>query len=246
MGKNPVKKAIFIQARLSSTRLPSKLFFELQGKSILKHIIDRVNLIKNSVDYIVLVVPENEEQLIREHIKDYADVIIFGGDKENVLKRFYDANQKIQADVIIRLTGDNPLVDIFHLKKALIKHIKFNSDYTVYQKLPLGTGFEILSSRALNEAAKNATTDYQLEHVTPYIRENRDKFNIFELKTYKFYQHPEYRLTIDEENDYKLMQIIYNNLYNGKPIHLRKVLKFLQENPKILNINREVKQVKVP
>lgn len=244
--KKRLKTAVYIQARYSSTRLPQKLFFPLEKKSVLCHIIERVRLIKKLINYIVVVVPDEEKEVIREHLKDCPDVIVYGGDKENVLKRFYDANRKIQADVIIRVTADNPLVDMLHMRKALLKHIKQQADYTIYKYLPLGCGFEILSKNALERSFKNADKEYQKEHVTPYIRENRQMFKILELIPYKFYRHPEYRLTIDEESDYRLISIIYKQLYKGKPINLREVLKFLEENPELLKINENVKQVVVP
>ncbi len=246
MPKKNLKIAVFIQARYNSTRLPGKLFLPLSGKSTLIHIIERVLMLKKFINYIVVLVPKEEKELIRSHIKNYSNVIISGGDKENVLKRFYDANKKIQSDIIIRLTADNPLVDTLHLKKALVKHIKLQSDYTIYKYLPLGCGFEIISKNALEKCFKNAKDSYQLEHVTPYIRENRNEFRIFELVPYKFYRHPDYRLTIDEEPDYQLMKIIFQNLYKGKPLRLRKVIKFLNEHPELLKINKEVKQVIVP
>jgi len=244
--KKRLKTAVYIQARYSSSRLPKKLFLPLAGKSVLQHIIERTRLIKKLINYIVVVVPDEEKEVIREHLKDSPDVIVYGGDKENVLKRFYDANKKIQADIIIRLTADNPLVDTLHLRKALLRHIKQQADYTIYKYLPLGCGFEILSKYALERCFKNANKVYQKEHVTPYIRENKQEFKILELVPYKFYRRPEYRLTIDEEPDYKLIEIIYKHLYKGKPINLREVLKFLEAKPELLKINKDVKQVIVP
>ncbi len=240
------KTAVFLQVRLNSDRLKEKAFLPLQSKSILQHIIDRLLLAKKLIDYIVVVCPEEDKIKIQKHLKSYSDIIIFGGETDNVLKRYYDANKLIEADIIIRATGDNPLVDIPHLIKALNFHIKIKNDYTIFKNLPLGTGIEVISSYALTETFKNADKKYQLEHVTPYIRENKERFKTIFLEPEKFFQRPDLRLTVDEENDYKLMDIIYHNLYKNKPIPLKEVLLFLDKNQKLLSINKDVKQIKVP
>ncbi|MBN1899643.1 MAG: hypothetical protein JW827_12780 [Spirochaetes bacterium] len=246
MNQKDPKTAVFIQARYSSTRFRGKLFLDLGGRSILQHIIERVRLLGKTADYTSVLVPRNEVETIRDHLKKYPQVIIFGGEPDNVLKRFYDANVKMQANIIIRLTADNPLVDIFHLNKALKKHKKNKNDYTVYDDLPLGCGFEIISHQALLKCYQKAEKSYQFEHVTPYIREHKGQFRIMRLRPYPFYRHPEYRLTIDEEPDYQLMKIIFKELFTGKPIKVRNVIKYLNNNPQIVEINKHITQVQVP
>jgi len=236
------KIAIFMQARVASSRLPGKIFFNLCEKSILMHIIERIEKIKKIYDYLVVLVPENELKEFQSHLKNYPEVIIFPGDPKNVLKRFHDANKKIKADVIVRLCGDNPLVDIEHLKKGILLHMKNNADYTYYDKLALGTGVEILNKEALNLCIKKSTEAYHFEHVTPYIKENPDLFHIQVLNAKGVYNHPEIRLTVDEEDDFRLIEIIYKKLYKGKPVTIKNVMKFLFQNPKYLEINNHVKQ----
>lgn len=237
--------AVFLQARIFSKRLPGKIFHNLCEKSVLKHIIERIEKLKRSYNYLVVLVPQEEIEKFQAHLKKYPEVIIFPGDAENVLKRFYDANKKIDADIIVRATGDNPLIDIQHLKRGLGFHAKNNVDYTYYDNLPLGTGFEIFNKEVLETCYKNSKQSYQFEHVTPYIREYPELFKIKALKVRGTYNHPEFRLTLDEEADFKLMNIIYNKLYKGKPLLIRQVIRFLQQNPKYLKINEHVKQKKV-
>ncbi len=234
--------AVFLQARINSTRLPGKIFYNLCEKSILKHIIERIVKLKKYYNYLVVLVPVNDLERMQTHLKKYPEVIIFPGDPENVLKRFYNANKKINAHIIVRICGDNPLVDIFHLKKGLLSHIRNNADYTYYNNLPLGTGFEIMNQGTLNMCYKKSSESYHFEHVTPYIRENTDLFNIQVLTVRGIYNHPEIRLTVDEKDDFNLIEIIYNNLYKGKPLLLRQVLKFLLQNPKYLKINAHIQQ----
>ncbi len=238
------KIAVFIQARINSARLPGKIFFNLCEKSILIHIIERIRKLEKYYNYLVALVPVDELEKIQTHLKKYPEIIIFPGDPENVLKRFHDANKKINADIIIRATGDNPLIDISHLKKALLYHIRNNSDYTYYNNLPLGTGTEILTRETLEMCYKKSSESYHFEHVTPYIRENGDLFNIHVLTAKGIYNNPEIRLTVDEKKDFNLMETIYNNLYKGKPISVRQVLKFLIQNPQYLKINAYIKQKK--
>lgn len=239
---NNINISIFLQARIDSTRLPGKIFFNLCEKSILKHMIERIKKLKKYYNYLVILVPYNDTEKIQSHLQEYPEVIVFPGDPQNVLKRFYDANKKINANIIIRITGDDPLIDIFHLKKALFFHVRNNADYSYYNNLPLGTGFEIINHKTLNLTYKKSFESYHFEHVTPYIRENPDLFNIQVLKAKGIYNNPDLRLTVDEKDDFKLMEIIYNKFYKGKPIILRHVLKFLAQNPEYQKINAHIKQ----
>ncbi len=234
--------SIFLQARIFSSRLQGKIFYNLCEKSILKHIIERVEKLKRYYKYLVVLVPSSDAEKIQAHLKDYPEIIIFPGDPDNVLKRFYDANKKINSNIVVRLTADNPLVDILHLKKGLIFHVKNNPDYSYYKNLPLGAGFEIINRDTLNICYKKSVESYHFEHVTPYIRENPDLFNIQVLKTRGIYNNPDLRLTVDEEDDFKFMEIIFKKLYKGKPVFIRQVLKFLIQNPEYLKINAHIKQ----
>ncbi len=235
----------FLQARTKSTRLPNKLLLPLKGKSILIHIIERLKVLQKYYNYLVVLVPQDEFEKIQNHLQIYPDVIIFPGEPENVLKRFYDANKKVKADIIVRVTGDNPLIDTYHLKKGLINHLRKNSDYTIYKNLPLGTGFEIFNKDILSRCYKDAKTPAQKEHVTLYIRENKEKFKILELTAKGIFNHPHLRLTVDEESDYELMEKVYNELYQDKPLPLDQVIRFLEEHPDYLKINAQVKQKQV-
>lgn len=237
-----VNISIFLQARINSTRLPGKIFFNLCEKSILKHIIERLEKLKKYYNYLVILVPLDDAEKMQSHLKEYPGVIIFPGDEENVLKRFYDANKKINADVIIRVTGDNPLIDTLHLKKGILLHLKNKADYSYYKNLPVGTGFEILNRETLNLIYKKSVKSHQFEHVTPYIRENINLFNVRVLKARGIYNNPDLRLTVDEKDDFKLIEIIFNKLYKGKPLLLRQVLRFLLQKPEYLKINTHVKQ----
>ena len=176
--------AFFLQARLGSSRLPGKLFLPLTNESILIHIIKRLESIKKFYDYLVVLVPYEDFDQVQNHLKEFPEVIVFAGEAENVLKRFYDANKKIKADIIVRLTGDNPLIDLIHLKKALLAHIKKEAEYTIYNNLPIGTCFEIFNNYLLKICFQHAKEPYQLEHVTPYIRDNKNLFKILELNEY--------------------------------------------------------------
>ena len=234
--------SIFLQARSKSTRLPDKIFMNLNGKSMLKHIVERIEKLKKSYKYFAVLVPHDDLEKIQIHLKNYPEVIIFPGDPENVLKRYYDAAEKIDTNIIVRITGDNPLISIFHLKKALISHVKNNADYTCYDNLPLGTGFEIINRQALELCYKKSSQSYHFEHVTPYIKENPDLFNILKLKAKGIYNHPILRLTVDEPEDFKLMEIIYKQLYKGKPVLTRHALKFISQNTEYLKINAHIQQ----
>ncbi len=234
--------AIFLQARIKASRLPGKIFKEMSGKSMLIHIVERVQQLKKYYNNFVVVVPKEDASKIRAHLFDYPDVGVFPGSMENVLDRFYQANKKYRADYIVRLTADNPLVSIKLLKKGLIKHIKSGADYSYEKDFPLGTGYEIINKKALNICHVNSKTKLEKEHVTPYMRQPGNLFKIYEYQAKGIYKNPDIRLTVDTESDYNLMLTIYFVLYNGKPIPLKKVLKEWFKRPVWQTFNTRVKQ----
>jgi spore coat polysaccharide biosynthesis protein SpsF len=222
--------ALILQARIDSTRLPVKIFLELNNKSILKHIIDRV---KQSKYIRNIIVATNEFSFFRisDHLKDY-DCKIFCGSNENVLNRYYSCAKQYNSKIIIRACGDNPLVDIEYLDKAIEYHINNNGDLTHYLHLPLGTGVEVINFNILETINKLAKNKYDQEHVTPFLYKHRCSFCILEPQCEPKYFYPEISVTIDTQDDYEKVKMIYD-YYKKNDINLEDIINYYRNKNEI-------------
>lgn len=148
-----------IQARLTSTRLPRKILYKIDGKRIIDHVVDNVS--KSRVDEIVVASPHP--------IPGLKDVKNFIGDEKNVLERYYKCACEYEADTIVRITADCPLIDPLVINMALEYKDASGLDYVCFAPVD-GMDVEVFTFRMLEKAYKEATEDYDKEHVTPYIR----------------------------------------------------------------------------
>jgi len=245
---NP-KIGILIQARINSNRLPGKVLLPLpnaSGKILLDQIVQRALAVKQKPEVIIATSTRAENNVLADVAKRN-QVLLFRGDEEDVLSRFYQAANSFGLDIIIRLTADNPFIDPFILSQTLQDHIVQEADYTYTTGLPIGTNIEIVSFSALKKCYEEAKLLEQREHVTIYIRQNPDKFKILPINLENsLYGLPNWRLTVDNETDYALACVLYLILGTGTAIFsLPEVAQLLHTNPALLLINKNNYQKKV-
>jgi spore coat polysaccharide biosynthesis protein SpsF len=207
-----MESAIIIQARINSQRLPKKILIKVGERPLIEHLLRNLSLIKLPI---ILAVPENTNDYV-SYLKNKYNIEIFTGDEKNVLKRYYGAAVKYNIKNIIRVTGDNPFTSITCLKKILSDHINLDNDLSHYLDLPWGSGAEVISFNALEVSCKNVSDPFEKEHITQYIYRNRSNFKVYEPKAEGIYKNANIRLTVDNEEDLKRFQKIYNNVKPGE------------------------------
>ena len=230
-----------IQARMQSKRLPGKSMLELGGKPLLYHVIERTQMIEG-VDTVVAAVPLEEENTPLTDLAQTMDAKIFTGSMKNVLERFYFAIQRYGGDYIIRVTADNPFVDIDYASMVLDIAIESCSDLCALSNLPIGTAVEVIKREALEKSFQYADKPYHREHVTSYIKEHPEQFKIERPSANIDNTIENLRLTVDTPEDYKLAKLLYDNLYNEEPFPLSDIIDFVNENPALVYINNGIKQ----
>ena len=235
-----VKKILaVVQARIGSTRLPGKVLAKIQGVSLLEHILQRVSRSIKIDNIIVATSDKKEEKPIIDLCKKL-NVNIYQGSSKNVLSRFYEASKKYGGDVIVRITADDPFKDPKIIDK-IIRHYFSDSSFdyvsnTIKPTFPLGMDVEVFSFKALEIAYKNATSEYDKEHVTPYIYNGNNNFKISNFRHEKQLSH--LRWTIDKKNDLLMAREVYRKLYNqNKIFYMEDILQLLETYPNIANIN---------
>jgi len=235
------KVTAIIQVRMQSKRLPGKAMLNLCGKPILAHVIERTKLIEG-VDSIVVATCTGEKNLPIIELAHSMNVDTFIGSMENVLERYYLAVQQFGGNHIVRITGDNPFIDVDYASMTLSIALESGADLCALTNLPLGTAVEVIKRESLEEVYKMSEKPYHLEHVTTLLKEHPELFTIERHEVDFNNPYDKLRLTVDTIEDYQVASILYKNLYNGKPFPIIDVIHFLKQNPKVVLINNNINQ----
>ena len=244
-----MKTVAIVQARMASTRLPGKVLRELAGKPMLEHVIHRVKSSK-MIDEIVIATSRNEKDERIVELAKRLNVGWFVGSEEDVLDRYMKAAEQVAADIIVRITADCPLIDPHTIDRIVKRHLKLNVDYTRTlidqnnsKSFPRGLDTEVFSINVLRKVHKLAKKPREREHVTAFIYEHPKMFKIEIIEAEESLQRPKYRLCVDVEEDLRLITEIYHQLYvSGGIIDIKDVVKLLDNNPNLQEINAHVKQ----
>lgn len=198
--------AVFLQARLGSTRLPRKALFPLKGDTVVGHAMN--NLRKIQADEYWLLTDKDSYAELHPIAAEHSFRCL-AGSRNDVLERFAVAAKQIAPELIVRATGDNPLVS-YELANLLLADPRAReSAYSGYIGPPIGVGVEVISVPALLEAHQSATSSYDREHVAPYLYSNPEHFAVYLPKAPDEYCFPEARVTLDTLSDYRRLEQIY-------------------------------------
>ena len=240
-----LKVVAIIQARMGSTRLPGKVMKEILSKPVILWDLDRVSLSK-LIDNIVVAIPYGKENdVIVDTIKEYNDKIITTrGSEDDVLDRYYQAAVKTNADVVVRITSDCPLIDPVVIDNIIEQFLNNYCDYcsnSLTRTYPRGLDTEVFSFKALEDAWNEAKKDYEREHVTPYIIENPDKFKLLNVANDIDLSH--LRWTLDTGEDFEFINTVYKKIIPKKKLFLMDdVLELLNKEPELIEINSHIEQ----
>lgn len=228
---------------MGSERMPGKVLKELAGIPSLVHIFNILRASKKLDGFAVVTTVLSEDDIIEKIcIKESVNVI--RGSVHDVLDRFRIACLRMKPQRIIRVTGDDPLMDPEIIDKVINEHCEGDYDYTsnmIERTYPRGMDTEVIEYKALEESWRATSDRDDCEHVTLYIRRHP---GLFKINNVKNENNPtdDLRLCLDTKEDYELISEIYKNLYRGEPIKLGNVLRFLDENPQLRKINSNIKQ----
>jgi spore coat polysaccharide biosynthesis protein SpsF len=198
-----IKVCFIIQARMNSTRLPGKVLMPIpitNGKPIIQWIVDELKKLKLSCKIIVASSTNYENDALENYCKENS-INFFRGDENDVLSRFIKIAKMENPDVVVRLTGDNPIIDISLLQNVITHHVVNQNDYTTTEWLPIGMNMEVVSPAALISLENVETTYSEKEHVTLYFK-NNDFFKKQVIKLVEDIEYSKLRLTIDYLSDY--------------------------------------------
>lgn len=237
-----MKVVAILQARCSSRRLPNKVLLPILGKPMLQRQIERT-LHSKLINELVVATSNQSSDTALVQLCEAINISCFAGDLDNVLDRFYQAALQANADVVVRLTGDCPLCDAAIIDSVIAQHISGNNDYTSNvdpETFPDGLDVEVMSFNALQNAWLNAESKTDLEHVTPYIR---NQTRLIKGAVVSDIDYSDHRWTVDEPQDFEFVTKIYSILgAEEQYFDANAIYKLLLAQPALQEINTGIQR----
>ena len=236
-----MKSAIFITARMKSTRLPRKLLLDIKGKSVIEHLIERLKLAKLP-ELIVLCTSTNPDDDVLVDVAKRKGIEYFRGSENDVLDRFLHAALKFKLDFIVVTWGDELFCDPEYVDKTIKLYGKTNADFIKCEELPLGTFSYGVKVDALKKVVE--IKDEEDTEIWGGYFEETELFKVEILKVEdENLKHPEIRMTLDYPQDYEFMKEIFDRLYlPDRVFTLREVIHLLKKHPELTKINRDMQR----
>jgi spore coat polysaccharide biosynthesis protein SpsF len=233
-----------IQARMGSSRLPGKVLQDVHGKPLLIREAIRVRRAQSLGQVIVATTVDPEDDPIVEACR-LQGLPCFRGDPLDVLDRYYQAAQLFRAEVIVRLTGDCPLIDPREIDRTVWAFFAAGVDFAANRlpppwkrTTPIGMDTEVVTIDALARAWREAEARYAREHVMPYMYEQAGRFDTLLVD-----HSPDlggYRLTVDTPEDLALIREIFDHFDGTDEFSLMEIMALLNERPELLALNAQV------
>jgi spore coat polysaccharide biosynthesis protein SpsF (cytidylyltransferase family) len=228
-----------VQARMGSSRLPGKIIRELGDRPVFLWVYDRLQR-SNLIDKVLFATTEQKKDDVFCEILEKNQINFIRGSEQDVLGRYYLAATKSSADIIVRVTCDCPFIDPELIDEGLRMHGYNDINYTsnvVPPTFPDGFDFEIFSREILDNAHLNAKSDYEREHVTPWIIEHTVEAQNT-IKINDNISHVNKRVTLDNEDDFLLLKILVEKYGVNIDTGLQDIIYILDRYPELIQINQ--------
>ena len=234
---------IFVQARMSSSRLPGKVAEDIYGKPMLLRQLERLRKANDKIDVVCVTSVDIRDDAIYE-ICTQADFLCFRGSLDNVLDRYISAATLNNVETIIRVGGDDPLVDAHQIEGLITQYEDKEADFLFTSHRngwPMGSAVELISVAALQDIARQTTDALYLEHIIPWFHHNENDFRCVPVNSPSHLRRPDYYFTVDYPEDLLMVKQIFKNLLVlGDYFRFQDVIEFCDKNPEILSINEHL------
>jgi spore coat polysaccharide biosynthesis protein SpsF (cytidylyltransferase family) len=234
-----------IQARMGSTRLPGKMLLSLGGKLVIEHVFNRARTAKKLNQVVLATTVSPADDLLADWAEKNS-IPYFRGSESHVLERYYECAKLFEADVIVRLTGDCPLLDPQVIDDVVDAYLSGDGKYEYVSNIhpptfPDGLDTEVFSFSALEKAWQEATLLSEREHVTPYIWKHPEIFpasNVSCTVDGKSINLSEERWTLDTPSDFNFLNAVVKHLESSEgKLDFFSIFNLINANPKWREIN---------
>lgn len=237
-----MKIVAIVQARMGSSRFPEKVMQRICGVPMIELLLKRLSVSKK-IDQIILATSTADNNIpLINHVKNL-NYEVFTGSENDVLHRFLHTAEQAKADIIIRITGDCPLVDS-NLVDLLLDQFLSSTECDYLSNVspptfPDGLDVEIFTFAALKKSQEEADDAFSKEHVTPYIKSSGK----FQLKNFEYEQDlSDRRWTVDEPLDLKVIESIFEYYHPNIFFGWQEVVTLQNEHPNIFVSNAHIKR----
>jgi len=241
-----MKIVAIIQARMGSSRLPNKVMMPISETPILGWMIERVSACSEIDEIVIATTTSRQDDLIANFFQG-SGCSIFRGSEHDVLDRYYRAAKKFNADLIVRITGDCPLLDPRILKEMIEYFLSERPDFLsnsepLPSSWPDGMDISIITIEALTKAWLSSRKPSEREHVTFYFWNNPNQFKCRRIEHIPDLSN--YRITLDYEEDFELIKRVIENFgakdsEKLKNISMDQIINFIKDDPGLYKINHK-------
>jgi len=232
-----------IEARMTSTRLPGKVLLPAMGRPMLHHLVSRLRAVP-SIDDIVLATTTNATGDPLLAFAQAEDLTVYRGSEQDVMARVIGAADLVNADVVVQITGDCPIIDPDLVEQTIRMFFHHHVDYvsnSLVRSYPDGMDTQVFPLEALKRSAQMTNDPLDREHVSRHMCRNPEIFSRVHLIAPPSLHWPDLGLTLDEVADYLLLKKIIETLGPANPLFgCHDTIQLLKENPDWVEINRAV------
>ena len=245
---------------MSSSRLPGKVLLDIAGEPMLARVVARTSRAASVEQVLVATTTDASDEPVAAYCHSMG-IPYIRGSLQDVLDRYYQAASQTEADVIVRITGDCPVIDPGLVDDCVNALLEGSYDFTCNRlpppftrTYPIGLDTEVCTFGALEKAWNEATETFHREHVMPYLYEGVELSAISDdvsagvsqrgFKIAQLHHDPDYgqmRWTVDTPEDLEFMRQIYSRLDGRNDFPWQEVLDLVQREPELTAINSNVR-----
>lgn len=234
-----MKVVAIVQARMGSTRLPNKVMKQINGVPMIELLLERLSKSKR-IDRIVLATSVDHRNIsLVDHVRNLG-YPCEQGSEDDVLARYVQAAKTHDADIVVRITGDCPLVDPALVDECIDIFFKSGADYcsnTNPPTYPDGLDVEVFTIKALEQANLESSKPFDHEHVTPYLRESGK----FQMAMHVYHDDlSKLRWTVDESEDFEVIEKVFTHFHPRTDFSWHEVLELQKNKPHLFAINQKI------
>ncbi len=235
---------VIVQARMTSTRLPGKVMMEVLGKPLLGYELERVARAEKVSRIAVATTTNATDDIVARYVESLG-YGVWRGPEDDVLERCHAAAEAFEAEIVVRLTADCPLIDPVVVDRVIdaLGDNDYASNTLERRTFPRGLDTEAFTRGALEKAWAEAVLPPEREHVTPYLYSHPELFRLKGVFNETDLSH--HRWTVDTVEDFALIRSILEGIYPFNPIFLLKdIVNFMDDNPVLFKVNSHIRQKK--
>lgn len=236
-----------VQTRMGSSRLPGKVLKPVLGTPVLEWCMERLLRCKNIAEVVIATTEHPRDEAICDFAKQKG-YLYSRGSEQDVLERYWKAANERDAEAIVRLTSDCPLIDPEITDRVVARHLESpENDLTsnVFTRtFPRGFDTEVLSMGCLDRIHRDVHEPIYREHVTNYIHDYPEKFRIAEIRNPEDLSY--LRLCVDTEEDLALIRKVFEELFPlNAHFGYREIYELFGRKPELRQINAQIQQAKI-